>query len=189
LYRLSLGRRKENATVLAPITDHYVRKNAVTKRLDDLLWKLDELGEHLNALEGDLGVSSGTLPTLTSLWMSLTRDRFDSLYWATEHLKRELTKWEQESVLSAASIVESAEDIAALLLRGFAPTVPDSFQKNISVLLESQLQETLTPSTLSAHPSLLPPSEKGTSSSITPESAEEETATPTSEYSSGQANE
>lgn len=161
----------------------------MTKRLDDLLWKLDELGETLNALEGDLGVSSGTLPIQTLWWTRLTRDRFDSLYWTVEHLKKELTKWEQESVSSLASTVESAADIVALLLKESAPTVPDSFQKSISRLLERQLQETLIASTPSARQSPFLPSAKETSSSITPEFAAMETVIPTSESSSETASE
>ncbi len=161
----------------------------MTKRLDDIRWKADALGEALIAFGNELTVANDATTTEIVQWMSQAFHRMESLYWTLEKVKGATTRWEQEKGSSPASIIESAESIAALLFSESAPIVPASSLKNIIEQRESELLGTPMPSTLPAHPSLLPPSEKVTSSSTIPESAGAETATPTSESSSETGNE
>ena len=155
------------------------------KRMDEILWKLDELGEVLNELDASLQ-EIGPLTDIPEErtiqeWVRTATTQFNGLYWTLEHLKRDLETWKEQRILSVVSKAESVDDIAALLLRkmyGLFGTCCGRVSKSNG---KDDYRRLLIASSPSARQSPFPTSDQGTSSFITPESAAMGIATPTSE--------
>jgi hypothetical protein len=162
----------------------------MTKKLDELRWKADEFGELLNDLRQEVLNEVGPLTDVPKeqerqMWLQTLNQRFDSLYWTLEHLTKVMMNWEQENVLSAASSVESVEDIVPHLIQPVPVRIaPGWLRKNSDVPLVSPSPPTHTTSSLPEPPSPSPNLNQGTSYSTTPEPVDPATVIPTWESSS-----